>query len=407
MSGRKEVKYMRKTALIIGIVAGIAMAFMAGLGTSTQTASADNGPHVATGSDATPDKCASCHRIHTGQNEYLLKEAGSVEDFCYACHGTGGPGSDLAAQEGTFYGGTTPGFPYGGKTASSTVGLRAGGFDEARYNSTDPSQSVSGAPTPTPVVVVSIGVLATPQPVNSRHDMEVSGTMWGNGPAGTVGPGPSATLECTSCHDPHGNGNYRILRTVPTGSGGSGFAIPDTYGKTLTGYTTSNYFTMNADVAGDGTPDPTPARYAGTATPAAGVSIMVDTATWCSQCHTRYLAHGGGVIASPSPDPDRSRFYSGDAIFTYRHTSAGYSLSNPTPAPTTVPQATPSVSFNNRACITCHASHGSNSSMPGTYSSSVPYPGGATPAPGDERAAMLKMDNRGMCRKCHSIYRVP
>ena len=36
------------------------------------------------------DKCASCHRIHTGQNEYLLKEAGSVEDFCYSCHGTGG-----------------------------------------------------------------------------------------------------------------------------------------------------------------------------------------------------------------------------------------------------------------------------------------------------------------------------
>ena len=93
---------MRKAALIIGIVAGIAMASLAGLGTSTGTVSADNGPHVATGSDATPDKCASCHRIHTGQNEYLLKEAGSIEDFCYSCHGTGGPGSDLAVQEGTF-----------------------------------------------------------------------------------------------------------------------------------------------------------------------------------------------------------------------------------------------------------------------------------------------------------------
>src|SRR3990172_1361868 len=91
MPERKEVNDMRKATFIIGIVAGIAMAFLAGLGTNTQTVSADAGPHIATGADATPDKCASCHRIHTGQNEYLLKEAGSVEDFCYSCHGTGGP----------------------------------------------------------------------------------------------------------------------------------------------------------------------------------------------------------------------------------------------------------------------------------------------------------------------------
>jgi hypothetical protein len=64
----KEVKNMRKATFFIGIVAGIAMVFMAGLGTSTPTASADNGPHVATGSDTTPENCASCHRIHTGQN---------------------------------------------------------------------------------------------------------------------------------------------------------------------------------------------------------------------------------------------------------------------------------------------------------------------------------------------------
>ena len=75
------------------------------------TASADGGPHVATGSDATPDKCAGCHRIHTGQNEYLLKEAGTVPEFCYSCHGTGGPGSDLAVQEGTFYGSRSCRYP--------------------------------------------------------------------------------------------------------------------------------------------------------------------------------------------------------------------------------------------------------------------------------------------------------
>jgi predicted CXXCH cytochrome family protein len=407
MSEKKEVKNMRKTTLIIGIVAGIMIAFLAGLGsTGTQTASADAGPHVATGSDATPDKCASCHRIHTGENEYLLKEAGSVEDFCYSCHGNGGPGSDLAVQEGTFYGEPDPaGIPYGGKTASTVRGLRGGGFEEARYDTDDPSQSVSGAPTPTPSVVVSIGVLAAKEAVNSRHNVDgTAGTMWGNGAVGTLGAGPSATLECTSCHDPHGNGNYRILRSIPTGSGGGGYAIPDTYGKTAIGYTTGNYFTMFQDIAGDGSPDATPVRYAGTAAPPAGASILVDTAKWCSQCHTRYLARGGQTVP---PASDTSRVDSGDVIYTYRHTSAGWSVTNPTPAPTGSPQATPSVSYNNRACITCHSSHGSNAVMPGAYSSSVEYPDGSVPVAPDDRASMLKMNNRGMCRKCHSIYRVP
>src|SRR3990172_12909411 len=135
----KEVRMIRRTAILIGVVAGVAMAF-AVLGGGAGTASADGGPHVVE-AGATPDKCAACHRIHTGQNEYLLKDAGTIEDFCYSCHGTGGTGSDLAAQEGTFYGETTPGAPYGSKTASTTVGLRAGGFDTARIDTTDPSQS--------------------------------------------------------------------------------------------------------------------------------------------------------------------------------------------------------------------------------------------------------------------------
>jgi len=84
-------------------------------------------------------------------------------------------------------------------------------------------------------------------------------------------------------------------------------------------------------------------------------------------------------------------------IYTFRHSSAGWGNSSAVPAV---------ASFNNRACITCHATHGSNSQMTGTYSSTVEWPNGAgvyTPNPTDpQRASMLKMDNRGMCRKCHS-----
>lgn len=389
MPHKKEVKLLRKTTLLVGIIAGIAVSLLTVMGSGGGTASADNGPHVATGSDATPDKCAGCHRIHTGQNEYLLKEAGSVEDFCYSCHGNGGPGSDLAVQEGTFYGEASPGVPYGNKAASTTLGLRAGGFEEARINTTDPSQSVSGAPTPTPVVTVTIGVLPAPAPVNSRHAIDgTAGTMWGNGAIGTVGAGPSATLECTSCHDPHGNGNYRILRSVPTGSGGAGYSIPDTYPKAAADYAVANYFDMNFGAL--------PGNLPAGSTPAPGQSILVDTSRWCSQCHTRYLARSGRTVP---PFEEASRADSGDAIFRYRHTSAGWGISSTTGA----------VSFNNRACITCHATHGSNSSMTGQYSSTVTWPDGSTTNPANDpsRASLLKMDNRGICRKCHSVYRVP
>jgi predicted CXXCH cytochrome family protein len=371
---------MNKTTLLAGIVTGLAIALLAGLGGGGGTAFADGGPHIATGTNATPDKCAGCHRIHTGANEYLLKEAGTVEEFCYSCHGNGGPGSDLAVQEGTFYGESSPGDPYGGKTASTTLGLRAGGFEEARINTTDPNNAI---PAPTPVgYAVSIGVLPDPEPVNSRHTLETATTLWGNG-AIDSGAGPSFTLECTTCHDPHGNGNYRILRSVPTGSGGAGYAIPDTYPKT---YTTANYFTMNFGAL--------PASLPAGSTVPAGSSILVDSSRWCSQCHTRYLATRNGPTAAES-----SRVDSGDDIFAFRHTSSGVSVSS----------SSGSVSVVTRACITCHSSHGSNSSMPGnvqegtTYSSSVEWPDGSTSNATDlQRASMLKMDNRGMCKKCHS-----
>ena len=409
---------MRRTTILVGVVAGVAVALLAVLGSGGGTASADGGPHVVE-TGATPDKCAGCHRIHTGQNDFLLKDAFTVEGFCYSCHGTGGPGSDLAVQEGTYY--APAGAPYGGanKTPSATLGLRAGGFDFARINTTDPTGSsprpTVGALTPTPTAIpVVIGVLGTPQTVNSRHLIDgTAGTLWGNGVAGTAGVGSSITLECTSCHDPHGNGNYRILRAIPefsrqpTPTVGAttptptpmpavpGYNIPDTYGKV---YTTSNYFNMYTGGVAPANPMTEPPG----AVP--GVSILYDTSQWCSQCHTRYLAESG-TTTSGKPASGGSRVDSGDAIYTFRHTSAGYGYTTRAPA---------GFKWNTRACITCHATHGSNASMPGgatgtTYSSTVPWPGGVnptpipsvTPTPGTERVSLLKMDNRGMCRKCH------
>ena len=322
---------MRK-AVLLGAVGGVALALLAVLDSGGGTASADGGPHVIE-SGATPDKCAACHRIHTGENEYLLKQAGTVEDFCYSCHGTAGAGSNLSVQNGTYYG------THDRTAPDSTVGLRAGGFEQARINTSDPGFE-------------TIGVLGTAQTVTSWHssDGTIDGTVWGNG-ALNSGAGPSYALECTSCHDPHGNGNYRILRSVPQGSSGVGsptpvpVAIADQADPKV--YTTNNYFSTG---------------------PVNGIQMS----SWCATCHTRYLA---GSIAD-----------SGDAIFKYRHRSNG-SLGT--------------------TCIKCHAPHGTNAGASGTYSSTVGYPGGGSGTTSTAESRLLKMDNRGICIKCHTDYGPP
>lgn len=319
-----------KKAALLGLTAGLALALLTLFGIGTGTASADAGPHVVE-AGATPDKCAGCHRIHTGQNDFLLKDAGTVEQFCYSCHGNGGPGSDLAVQEGSFYGAAVPGDPYGGKAVSTTQGLRAGGFESARINTTDPGFE-------------NIGVLAVTQAVTSWHTIDgvTAGTMWGNG-AINSGAGPSYALECTSCHDPHGNGQYRILRPVPQGSGAAvGVNVTDQPAPKV--YSTTNYF-LTGPVAGN------------------------QVSNWCSTCHTRYLSS--------------STTSTGDAIFSNRHRSDG-SLGT--------------------TCTKCHAAHGTNADMPGTYSSTVPWPGGGVGTTDINNSRLLKMDNRGICIKCHIGY---
>jgi hypothetical protein len=98
---------------------------------------------------------------------------------------------------------------------------------------------------------------------------------------------------------------------------------------------------------------------------------LTQISSWCSTCHTRYRA-------TTSPPTN-----SGDAIYTYRHRSDGTS---------------------NRACITCHASHGTNALMPGAYSSTVEWPGGGTGTTDNNNSRLLKMNNRGICLKCHTEY---
>ncbi len=192
-----------------------------------------------------------------------------------------------------------------------------------------------------------IGCLSSGQPVQSKHNVGAGGTIWGNGTAGS-GVGPSFTLQCGDCHDVHGNGRYRVLKDNPGGYGATSVAMA---GETPVTYTTTNYFD---------------ATYGGAAR---------NFSAWCAQCHTRYLAN-----ASANPGTTAR---AGDAIFAYQHVSDGNM---------------------NTQCVICHTAHGSNAVSTGVYSGNVEWPG-ATPSAGTPQAGnsrMLKMDNRGICVKCHT-----
>ena len=316
---------MRGAAIL---VAACAVSLLAG----AAPASADYGPHIkGAGGSLTPDTCAACHRAHTAQAPMLLKEPQTT--LCYTCHGDSGAGASTDVEGGVGYSSTDRGGTPGA--------LRGGGFSYALIDSGNPSGNG---------YVGNIPVRSSRAAVTSTHSIDSSDQMaWGNGAAnyGTVMP-----LRCGSCHDPHGNGNYRILRPIPVDSGAAspGVTIADAATKV---YTTKNYW-----------------RVEDTNAP----GFIANISAWCATCHTRYLASAESATTD-----------SGDAVYAYRHRSD-------------------QTSQGSASCIQCHVAHGSNASMGTSYSSSVSNPDGTpaagTPAGADSR--LLRIDKRGVCQMCHN-----
>jgi predicted CXXCH cytochrome family protein len=409
---------VRRLALLL--VGGAIWLFLAAI-----PALADGGPHVSTINNGSlginADSCAGCHRAHTAAGPFLINAA-DEEALCLTCHGAAGTGSTVDVMSGVQY---TLG-ANGLRTGTQLGAARNGGFDTARIDSSNAARmsylrsatAVSQHP--------KVGVLAAGEAVTSAHltlpgvnDLTQPGIAWGNGAfSATENPGPAVELSCASCHNPHGNGQYRILNPIPSASG-TGFvnataevevtdaALPpagDTRNYTVIqtaiapNAVTSGPVLKASDVVAAGytatdgdyfrrvvpwepsvlDPDcsptvfPKPAACSVTTNddaPNGLASFNVQITAWCSQCHTRYLADGNTPVAGNPYETD-----SGDAIFTYRHPTRS-----------------------NRTCNICHVAHGSNASMTGTFSSIAPYPDGTQSA----SSRLLKIDNRGTCQACH------
>ena len=205
------------------VLLGVASAALLSAFAAASPAAADNGPHIAISGNyqlgSGPEKCAGCHRLHSAKGEdYVLAGAASGEAFCEACHdGTG-------ATTNTKDGYSTA------STAGTNLALRAGGFAKALMDSSNSIQAnkyLSGTSyrlnkfgntsatykdASGTVRKGSIPTLADGTATTSTHSMGTQ-TMWGSG---LSTKGDTVELECTSCHNPHGNGNYRILQNMGT-----------------------------------------------------------------------------------------------------------------------------------------------------------------------------------------------
>lgn len=199
------------------IAAGSLWLFLAAI-----PALADGGPHVASVnsgvSSLTADSCAGCHRAHTAQGALLLKT--DQEELCLSCHGDAVAGATADVMSGIQYELASTGL----RDTPVLGALRGGGFDQARIG--DPFsmayQSTRGVSKLSKVQVASAGADVTSAHIEmAENGLDQPGIAWGNGANGS-GAGPSVTLECGSCHNPHGNGAYRILNAIPGATGTTG-----------------------------------------------------------------------------------------------------------------------------------------------------------------------------------------
>jgi predicted CXXCH cytochrome family protein len=374
-------------------------------------AQANGGPHGGYAADT--DKCAACHRAHTAIGADLLV-AEDQYALCTSCH------------DGT--GATTNVFD--GVLEGTGKRLNGGGFENVL---------MLGYP----------GEVGGPisEPVTSTHSVEGLngsdglGTAWGSLGPGGEGPGVSGTLECASCHNPHGSTNYRILKDVDNGhgappgwwsggedgstsaatcsdtidnGGGDGADLADASADCqwlyLKSWQNSQVLETDNLIAAGGTDKYATGNYA---------NYTEGMDAFCASCHTEYMTPSGSASVGSAP------YDAGDgngAVPRFRHATVrsasssadgklrraafdrsatdGDALSwtdtngNGAWDPGEVMNETPSVNETARSgftCLTCHFAHGSAAKATG-YAADV--------APTDD-SALLYYDNRGVCRVCH------
>lgn len=237
--------------LLIAVVISLLL-----VGALATVALADNGPHGKF--NGSTEACASCHRAHQAKSDNgMLLAFNDTYELCTSCHD--GTGAITNVVDG-YYEATTDTTAHSAKSWKAGLatdqgqdgrGLFGGGFENARMLTDFGNTATQTATTNTGVNInTSITAWAvknsydlnqtapTGRTVTSAHHVgqpgfSASGTMYGSGaisPTAFSGDA-SVTLECTSCHNPHGAAgkaggsdtgvpipSYRLLDFTPVGS---------------------------------------------------------------------------------------------------------------------------------------------------------------------------------------------
>lgn len=329
------------------------------------TANADGGVHSFSTTSVTSN-CAGCHRAHTAIGSGLLK-ATSAYALCTSCHGVG---ASIDVVDGFD---NSDGHP-----------TRGSGFSYSSMN--------SGWVTPTVPVSTTVSskhwVLGDPGYTGSITQT----TVWGIG-ALNSGAGSTFTLQCSTCHDPHGKSGpggaktYRILRSdfSTTGpSGATGFYVPDTISHT---YEINGPFSAYNIYYGQ--------TYSSSNDTLGDNGNMTALNNWCGSCHTRIHTSDNTNTGASGPGYTSS----GDSIFTYRHITTGTSTEFNFFTSNKTPSGPP-------GCMTCHVSHGSPAVVTSNSAKTVPWPGGTegvnTPYGSYQDPALMRLNQRGVCEACHN-----
>lgn len=248
--------------------------------------------------------------------------------------------------------------------------------------------------------------------ITSRHNADPADNMrrpWGyNANSGQNTNTIAAPLQCTSCHNPHGTANYRLLKesvngvTVNVKAWYDGAARVDEGARGLESGAPADKYTKN--------------YYASAGTGGAPTATSGSVASLCGACHTAYPSSGA------------SAGYTAGGVTHYRHkTEMPFSdWSNPdTARVSSNPETSPISGFPSLrlasmtgagegtntvvTCLTCHRVHGTASTMSG-YALKISAGGlgdaDLTPsqAPSYDptsTSTLLYTNNRGMCQACH------
>lgn len=405
----------------------------------TTIALADNGPHG--GFTATTDACAGCHRIHSAQYGDMLLVEADIYLLCVSCHD--GTGAYTNVVDGYYDQGSWVAADHGAAPAVTqgdvNQGLFGGGFAFARmmYEWTGVNKYTNTT-------------IPAPKAVTSAHEVEgmagytaaPSFTVWGAGDiSATVDYGDTwaagTDLECTSCHDPHGNAGrsggvatgqpvptYRLLRFAPdpvapnfdvtTGPSAAWYIVAGV--SSVDGATIADpavkWYTPNTDATIDPSVKAFRARlsglpytvyingvgdYAGRiynyqrpAFTVDGVQYVCPDASGNPVVGNTSCANGtaGSIWNNVTPMYRMSLFCAGchdrylstnrntdtgDAYFAHRHQAMSATFGG---------------------CASCHVAHGTAADLQTGYAAAASLAGNSS--------ILLKYTNRGVCLDCHA-----